>query len=289
MFSGPAPLALGASFFFGLALVLTQFGLRHMRPGEGTLISIPLLTAIAWLLAVFVLDVRDWNTRGFLIFAAVGLAYPALVTLLTYESNRLMGPGVAGALGNIAPLFAVIGAALLLGELPGPVQTAGIAAIIAGVIALSLRGGQATGRSWPYWAAALPLGAALIRGVAQPLTKLGLAHWPSAFAALLFGFTASAVVVVGIAVARHRGWPTGFSRPGIFWFCCIGLSNGMAVLCLYAALARGSVALVAPLTATYPLITLILSALLLRSEKITALIVGGVAIIVAGVMALLWT
>ena len=50
-----------------------------------------------------------------LIFLAVGLVYPALVTILTYEANFLMGPGVAGALGNLAPLFAVGGAVLIFG------------------------------------------------------------------------------------------------------------------------------------------------------------------------------
>lgn len=288
LFGNSVLLALGASFFFGLALVLTQFGLRHMRPGEGVLISIPLLATLAWLLAPAVIDFRDTSVDGLIVFLAVGLAYPSLVTMLTYESNRVMGPGVAGALGNVAPLFAVTGAAVLLGEWPTSVQTIGILAIIGGVAALSLRGGKVTGRSWPCWAVAMPLAAALIRGVAQPLTKIGLAHWPSAFAAALFGFTASAVVVVLIALVRHGGRPTGFSRPGILWFCCVGLSNGMAVLCLYAALAGGSVALVAPLTATYPLVTLALSAIALRSERISMLLVAGVTLTVAGVAMLLW-
>jgi drug/metabolite transporter (DMT)-like permease len=279
----PVFLALCASFFFGLALVLTQFGLRTMRPGEGVLISIPMLTAAAWLIAIFQLDLAGWNSEAAAIFLAVGLAYPALVTMLTYEANRTMGPGVAGALGNLAPLFAVSGAALLFGDWPRPLQIVGIIAIVGGVALLSVRGFEATGRHWSWWAAALPLGASIIRGIAQPVTKVGLASWPSPFAALLFGFTASTVVVAGAALARNRGLPRGFSRPGILWFCCVGLCNGLAVLTLYAALARGSVVLVAPLAATYPLVTLALTALLLRSERITAGLVAGIAVTVVGV------
>lgn len=283
----PAVLALGASFFFGLALVLTQFALRHMRPGEGVLISIPVLTLIGWALALFVVDFSKSNFRAIVVFLAVGLAYPALVTMLTYESNRLMGPGVAGALGNLAPLFAVAGAAILVGELPHTLQVLGLVIIVIGVAVLSLRGGTQS-RSWPYWIAVLPIAASLIRGIAQPATKLGLANWPNPFAAVVFGFTASSVVVIAVALTRHRGWPSGFSRPGILWFSCVGLSNGMAVLCLYGALARGSVALVAPLTATYPLVTLALTVLLLRSERITATIVAGVSATVTGVAMLLF-
>jgi hypothetical protein len=39
-------LALGAACLFGLALVLTQFGLRTLMPSLGTLVSIPVSTAL---------------------------------------------------------------------------------------------------------------------------------------------------------------------------------------------------------------------------------------------------
>jgi drug/metabolite transporter (DMT)-like permease len=281
----PVLLALCASCFFGLALVLTQFGLRHMRPGEGVLISIPLVTAIAWA-SVPVVGLEGWDSRAAAIFLAVGLVYPAVVTMLTYEANDVMGPGVAGALGNLAPLFAVLGAIALFGDLPGPLQVLGILTIVLGIVLLSVsRGG--TSRAWPLWALALPLAASVIRGAAQPVGKIGLAAWPSSFAAVLLGFTASAIVVIVVAAARHRGLPTGFSRRGILWFCCVGLSNGFAVLALYAALTRGSVVLVAPLAATYPLVTLALGAMLLRSERLTVATVAGIAITVVGVAMLL--
>ena len=281
----PAALALGASFFFALALVLTQFGLRHVRPSEGILVSIPLVTVVAWI-SVPAVGLDGWHVSAAAIFLGIGLFYPAVVTLLTYEANHVMGPGVAGALGNVAPLFAVLGAVILLGELPQLLQMLGIFTIAAGIILLSLSRGGAS-RAWPLRAAALPLTASIIRGAAQPLGKIGLAFWPSSFAAVLLGFTASTVVVVIFAAMRYRKVPIVLPRQGILWFCCVGLSNGLAVLLLYAALARGSVVLVAPLAATYPLITLGLAALLLRSERITASVTAGIFITVAGVALLL--
>ena len=41
------------------------------------------------------------------IFVAIGLVFPALLTLLTFASNRALGPVVTSTLGNLAPLFAV--------------------------------------------------------------------------------------------------------------------------------------------------------------------------------------
>ncbi len=251
------------------------------RP-KGVLVSIPLLTVILWLIASVFLDFGAWNAEASAIFLGIGLIYPAFVTLLTYEANRIMGPGAAGALGNLAPLFAVAGAAILIGELPRMLQLIGILVIVVGVILLSMRGARAS-RAWPYWAIALPVAASAIRGIAQPVTKTGLALWPNPFAALLLGFTASAFVVAVASAIRNRGWPRGFTQKGVFWFGLVGLSNGMAVLCLYAALTNGSVVLVAPLTATYPLFTVVLSALLLQSEPLTVQTGAGVAITVVGV------
>jgi drug/metabolite transporter (DMT)-like permease len=54
------------------------------------------------------LDWKEWNPSGALIFALVGLLFPATVTLLTFEANRLMGPSVSGALSNLTPVFAVL-------------------------------------------------------------------------------------------------------------------------------------------------------------------------------------
>jgi uncharacterized membrane protein len=56
---------------------------------------------------------------------------------------------------------------------------------------------------------------------------------------------------------------------------------------MYAALARGPVSLVSPLVATYPLVTVIASALVLRAIENQVRIAMGAALTVAGVGLLL--
>jgi drug/metabolite transporter (DMT)-like permease len=135
----PQVLALCASFLFGLALVLTQFGLRHVPPSRGASISIPTSAALLSALAPFMLDWDGWDPRGALIFVLVGLLFPATVTLLTFEANRRMGPSISGALSNLTPLFAVVVAAFLFNEVPRPLQALGIAMVVIGVITLSIK------------------------------------------------------------------------------------------------------------------------------------------------------
>jgi drug/metabolite transporter (DMT)-like permease len=63
-----------------------------------------------------------------------------------------------------------------------------------------------------------------------------------------------------------------------------GILNGTAVLLMYAALNRAPVALVAPVVATYPLATMVLSAAILREERITLHAVAGAVTTVAAIV-----
>lgn len=279
-------LSLGSAFFFALALVLTQFGLRTLEPMPGTRISVPTTTAFFLVLSPLTIDFSQWRADSAALFAVVGLFFPVSVTLLTFSANRLIGPNLTGALGNLTPIFAVTIAVLLLGEAPRTGQLAGVAAVCLGIILLF--GARARAMpSAPSWALALPLGAALVRGLVQPVVKIGLQEWPNPFAAVTIGYLVSSVAIVGLAFMRtnERSAPT--VGGGWRWFVPVGLSNGLAVLGLYAALARGPVTLVAPLVACYPIFTLILNRLLLGDRSLTAPIAAGIMITVAGIVLLL--
>jgi drug/metabolite transporter (DMT)-like permease len=284
----PTVLALFAAFMFGLALVLTQFGLRYASPLHGASVSIPTAAAFLWILAPLLLDWRNWSPAPAVTFAAVGLFFPATVTLLTFEANRQMGPSVSGALANLSPLFAVVSAMIFLHDAPSALQALGIGAIIVGVLMLSMDR-RWLGVSWSYWAVALPIGAAAIRGFTHPITKLGLAAWPNPFAATLIGYTVSGVVVASVVTARPASWPSECERGGLLWFAFVGICNSVGVLALYGALARGSILVVSPLVATYPLVTVGLTAALFRSVETSTAVLVGVATTVAGVILLIVT
>lgn len=278
--------ALCAAVFFGLALVLAQFGLRSISPTHGALLTLPSMTALLWALAIVFLDWRGAELVGVGSFIAAGVLFPGIVTVLTHEANRRMGPTVAGALGNLAPLFAVPAAAILLGELPRPLQAFGILTIVVGIVLLSFTRRSSLATSWPFWVVVLPIGAAAIRGLSQSVIKLGLMHWPSPFGAVLLTYTASCLVVTAIVLLRGD-WPSGFRREGVLWFGGVGLANGAAMVSLYQALDRGPVILVAPLVATYPLVTLALSAVIFRAPRRDPILVAGVLLTVIGVAMLI--
>lgn len=283
--SGAAIAALGAAFCFALALILTQYGLRTMPSWRSPLYSIGGALVVAWLASVVFVDWSSFRIEAALIFAAVGCIFPVVVSILAVRANEALGPAVSGAVGNVTPLFAVLGAVLFLGETLGLLQLLGLALVMGGVALLALRGG-AGGRHWSVWVLGLPLAAALVRGSIQPAIKAGLAIWPEPLAAAAIGYMMSAVVI--LSLVGRRAWREGpAERTGVLWFLGVGFANGTATFLLYAALGLGSIALVAPLVALFPLLAVVMSYLLLRNERLHAIGLAGIVVSVAGVILLL--
>jgi drug/metabolite transporter (DMT)-like permease len=279
-------LALASAVGYGLGLTLTQLGLRDVPPAAGAAISIPTSSLLFVAAAPIGLAGTTPVWSALPIFAAVGLLFPAAATLLTFEANRRLGPVITGSLGNLAPVFAVLLAFVLLGEPLRLGQMLGLAIILAGVLAITGPPGRAK-VGWASWSVALPLVTAALRGFIQPVIKLGLAVWPSPFAAVLVGYLVSAAVVVTALRLRTGRWRPQANARGLAWFAGVGICNGLAVLLMYAALARGPVTIVSPLVATYPLVTVAASALARHAVDSQLRVTLGTALTVAGVALLL--
>jgi drug/metabolite transporter (DMT)-like permease len=280
-------LALTSALCFGVGLVLTHIGLRYIPPLPGAAISIPSSTLLFVAIAPIVLGGHPIVWAAVPIFAAIGLLYPAAVTLLTFAANRALGPVITSALGNLAPLFAVGLAVLILGEPLLYSQIGGLVVTVAGVAILSVARGREGIARWRSWAVLLPLAAAAVRGFIQPSVKIGLAIWPSPFAAVLTSYIVSSLIIVGANRLQSGRFLAVAPLRGHLWFVLIGVLNGLAVLLLYAALANGPVALVAPLVATYPLVTVIGSKLVQEKIEGGPRLAIGVALTVLGVVLLL--
>ncbi len=269
---------------FAISPVIAQRAMRRAGPLAGATISVPTTSLLFLALAPLTIDPAGWNQDGAIVFLVAGTVFPVAVTLLTFASSRHLGATLTGALGNLAPLFAVGLAVALFGERPSGAQWAGIGAIVAGVVAMFLGGATVQG-SAPRLAFLLPIAAALVRGVTQPLVKFGLQSWPNPFAAVTIGYLVSAIVILSLRAMSREPAPGGWSH--VPWFMAVGLCNGSAVLALYAALSLGPVSVVAPLVAMYPVITLALDRLLRRGQRLGRSVVAGVGISVGGVVLLL--
>ena len=274
--------AFASAAFLGAGVVTSQLGLRTMEPLAGAAISVPAFALLFLLLSPVLLSGEPVVWRGLPIFAAIGLFFPAYLTLLAFASNRALGPVITSTLGNLAPLFSVALAVALLHEPLRPAQLAGLVIAVIGAVIISVTRPRDLGH-WRSWALLLPLAAALIRGVIPPIVKLGLEVWPSPLWACLIGYLMSSLVVLAVQRIRQGSFVAQAPASGRLWFAVTGISNGLATLAMFAAVRHGPITLVAPVVAIYPLVTVVLSAVMLKHIAITPRIVGGTLLTVAGV------
>jgi drug/metabolite transporter (DMT)-like permease len=276
------PLAVLSSFCFGVALVTGRIGLRSIDARSGAAVSIPTATLLFALASPFMFDATDFSATAALWFAVVGLFFPAMVTLLTFRSNETLGPTITGAVSGTAPLFALLAAGLLLGERVPVSAAVASAAILVGVALISWKQ-NAVRPGFVGWALLWPICGALVRGFAQAGAKAGLLLWPNPFAAGLIGYSVSAATVIGVNQVGRLQRPR-LTKRGVAWFAVTGVLNGGAVLLMYAALNAAPVSLVAPVVATNPLITALVSALVLREEALSLRMAAGVGVTVLAVI-----
>lgn len=277
--------SVASAVLIALGIVLTRFGLRGLGPIRGGSISVPTSAVMFLALSPVTVDFANWNAHAALIFAAAGLIYPAAVTLLNFASNQRLGPNLTAAMGNLTPLFAIALAMLLLDEWPHPAQAAGVAVVMAGLLLVTTAQMNGLPRA-TLWLLAIPLGGAFLRGAAQPLVKIGLQDWPNAFAAALLSYSVSGVVIWIVRLIR-KAPPRPFDLAAHLWFALVGVVNGLALVAMYAALALGPVAVVAPIVASYPLITMGMAWLMHGREPLSLRAILGMAISVAGVILVL--
>ena len=275
-------LAVLSSMCFGIALVTGRVGLRTLDARSGAAISIPIATIFFVVASPFVLDTSGFSLGAVILFAVVGLFFPAIVTILTFRSNEQLGPTVTSAVSGTAPLFALLAASLLLDE-KIPTQAAAAAAGVAvGIVLLSWNPTSAR-PGFAGWSLLWPIAGAMVRGVAQVGAKAGLLLWPNPFAASLIGYAVSSATVIGAHRCRggERRRPT---KQSVFWFGVTGALNGGAVLLMYTALSMAPVSTVAPIVAAYPLVTALVSAVVLRGEILTTRMFMGAVITVAAIV-----
>jgi drug/metabolite transporter (DMT)-like permease len=276
-----------ATLSFGAALVTAKFGLRTLDARTGAATSVPTAAVFFVLVAIGWLDLSGLSWAAVAVFALVGLFFPAAVTLIVFVSTDRIGPSLTGAIGGSSPLFALFAAFVLLGE-PAPARALAAAVGVAAGVALMSWRHRAFERASLGWLLLLPVAGAAIRGVAQVLAKGGLALWPSPLAATVVGYLVSAsVLVAASALRRDAAGRRRRTRSSTAWMMATGLLNGLGVLWTYVALQAAPVSTVAPIVATYPLVTLALGTLVLREELFDARVAAGAVLTIASVVWLL--
>lgn len=279
----PLILATTAALMFAVGSQWQNIGLATIDGRNGAMVSITAAAGTLWLVAPIFMDWSYWLEPAVLIFIAIGLFRPAVSANLAVAGMRYLGPTLASTLASTSPLFGTAMGVLILGETFTWPLAIGTGGIIAAVLLLSKRGKVKV--DWPFWALFLPIGAAVLRALGHVLSKIGMESGiPDPYFASIVGFTVSTVLTWALRGVRREPVVVNWRAPGVMWFALGGATTSAAICCLNTGLLRGDLVVIAPIVATSPIFTMLLSALIFRREKLTGKVIVATVIVVGSVI-----
>ncbi|MFE6281509.1 EamA family transporter [Streptomyces sp. NPDC057877] len=277
--------ALATSLLWGLA----DFGGGLLTRRTPALTVVVVSQAIAGaVLGVIVAATGGWGEAGPRLWFAVGAGLVGPVALLAFYKALAQGPmGVVSPLATLS-VAVPVGVGLLLGERPGPVQVAGIAVAVGGVV---LAGGpQLRGAAVQRQTILLTLVAALGFGTVFALIAEASTTLTGLFLALFVQRVVN-VAVGGAAlfVSVRRGAPAlpegGFPWASLPALAFVGLADVAANGTYSIAAQHGPVTVAAVLASLYPVVTALAARGFLR-ERLRAVQATGAGLALAGTLLL---
>jgi len=284
-------LSLASGLCWGIGPVFSKLGMeRGGRSERATLIVLSIGAVIFWGVSLGssggLDNIDSLPLLALLAFVASGFCGTSLAWLLWFRGINRVGASVSNVVFYSQPLFAVVFAALVLGEQLTPAIGIGVILIVGGITLLSVSNDREVG-SWQTSALLFPLAAAILAAGGTVVNRFGFSiSAMSPLEAATVNLTSALPLMVGYALVARRGVFTGINQSDLY-FVGSGLANAAALFTMFAALETGPVVLVAPVVGTSPLFTTLFAAVMLRDvERVTRRTVVSAALTVAGVGAI---
>ncbi|MFB6104073.1 MAG: EamA family transporter [Halobacteriaceae archaeon] len=283
-------LSLVPAVLWGFSPVLSKRGMAGGGSSLQAALVVVVVDSVLYWTALFVRQGVDvfaalgWEAIA--VFSAAGVFGTAIGRLATFAGVHRVGASVNSAGISTRPLFATLLAAGWLGETVTWQTGVGIVVLVVGLIVLTIsKGGDLAG--WEPHEILFPIGAAAAFGLGNVLRRFALSTYPDVtlLEAVALNETAAFIVLGAYAFVATRG--DVFEAPSrtYAYFAASGTITAVALLSLYAALQRGTVVIVDPISATAPLFTTVFAGVFLADlERVTRGVVVGAVLVVVGVV-----
>jgi drug/metabolite transporter (DMT)-like permease len=218
---------------------------------------------------------------GVLLFTLVGI-FQLAVRLLAYTGVEKIGASRSAALQSVSPLVSAAIAVTFLGEPTTLLIIFGTVLVVVGIVLISWKP-ERQFAGFRHWHLLLPVGAAFLTGINHPIRRyvLTMANEPLFFSALM-GSVSFGGFLIYFAFSR-RSRRLVWNRRALWPFIATGVCETTSILLIITAISLGRVVIVAPIAASYPVWSLILSAIFLRDvESINWKVIAGIMSVVAG-------
>ena len=280
-----ATFAIIAAFFYSLAMIMAQIGLKDTDTFSGALISMMFSFIGSLFLFIYYVPISHFANWGLIYFIIAGLSGPCLGRFLLYIGINRVGSSIASTLYSIKPLFSAIAAVLILSEN----LTKGIGAatliMVAGLAIVSFEeSGKRIERSWSKKDLLFPVMAGAAYGLSQVFRKTGLnINYDPLMGVVVQNVTALSFSLTLALFRKDHQHVTVNNRKAWIVFGLSGIFSVLGQLATFYALNVGSVIIVSPLSSISPLFVIVIAGIFLRKvERITGKIILGALLIIAG-------
>lgn len=273
------------AFSFAIANVTVRHGMRYSTPLTATVVSLIVHTIVLWTALLATHGIPSVKLIAFGTIALTALVQP-IMRFCQYKGMEKIGTSRAVTLRNTYPVLTILIGITALGEHITPLGALGSALVVAGVFMSSWKlDKQFKDFRWLY--AVYPLITSTITAFVHPLRRYALlqSNEPLFFAALVgpISLFAFAVFYWSPASSENLVW----DRRAILPFMFSGLGETLSVMFLLYAYSSGPVVIVAPISSTVPVWTMLLAAIFLRDlEQFSRASVVGSILVVIGVIAI---
>ena len=290
--------AVGSAFFAGVTAILTKCGIRRTNSTVATAIRTIVVLAFAWVM-VFVAgsqgQIRDLDGMTLLFLILSGLATGAS-WLCYFKALQLGDINKVVPIDKSSTVLTILLALIFLGEGVSLSKAAAVAVIALGIFLMiekkDVSGQQASGQEagqmqngragWFLCA----VGSAFFASLTAILGKIGISGVESNLGTAIRACVVLVMAWVMVAVQGKQKELKGISRRELFFICLSGVATGASWLCYYRALQDGPASVVVPIDKLSILVTIAFSYLAFH-ERLTKKAAAGLAMIVAGTLAML--
>ncbi len=278
-------LAIAAAIFWGISNTMARVGLQSIKAISGAILTMVASLAVS-LLVAFTFDLGALFSVSLIAlgwFALTGVLHFTLGRFFFYQGMRYIGAARGTAVANSNPLFAITFAVVFLRETLTVHVIVGTLLIVGGLFLLLTESSEV---SVAKKSRMLGYGFGLATALCWGAVTIVVRYQASQFAppivvvtfALLFGIITLLPATGGSFEIKAKT-----NRKSINWLLLAGVMQAIGLVSFYSALAKAPVMIVAPLTSTSPLFTVLCVHLFLRRlERITLHLVIGAFMVVAG-------
>lgn len=282
--------AAGSALFAGVTAILAKCGIRKTDSTVATAIRTLVVLVFAWTM-VFVVgsqgEIRNIGPTTLLFLLLSGLATGAS-WLCYFKALQLGDINKVVPIDKSSTVLTILLAFFLLGEPIGLPQGIGVVLIGAGTFLMLEKRSLAAGcapqcGSWMLYA----FGSAVFASLTAILGKAGIQGVESNLGTAIRTGVVLVMAWLMVLVTGKAGTVRQVPRRELAFICLSGVATGASWLCYYRALQSGLASVVVPIDKLSILVTVAFSRLVFR-ERLTSRSAAGLALIVAGTLAMLF-